>query len=359
MARSYPIEQRVYGPAYSPMTAKIREQNAARAALKAAEDEALRAGISAAAMSIEINVSDAYAAAGAAGAGIACAAVGALGDAILSHNISQAVMLRTNEEICREAQRSAFGGFTNRTPRRSPGLSRLYAALRTSNSATRASGALRRAIMSKEFYEATPTSIRFINSDMLDKEAVHWRRLNFGAGAGAIRPPGRFQLELGGQLIGAAIGLDPDPRPGFSLPIGFFLGPGGWQPPGSPGTGVFIPLGKRKTQPTYGIVATNFLDAGVRQLVKGMGTGYMSVIEQYVRSLGAGVESATATVTMRVPTTFVRGRAAAGRGDRPDLSPQVKAAMNANLKHWMANIQPRELITSTPARRLTPPSMLI
>jgi hypothetical protein len=234
----------------------------------------------------------------------------------------------------------------------------LYGSLRESNSATRASGALGRAIRDRRFWYATATEIKFINKDLLDKEARHWRRLNFGAGAGAITPPGQFQLALGSQMIGAAIGLAPDPRPAFTLPRGFFLGSGGqWQPPGTPGTGVFIPLGKTPRSTTHGIVATNFLDAGVKRLLREIGIQYLGLLEDFVRTMAEG-ESGSVSGSVRIPVVFLRGQAANKSGKRPDVAPEMRTYLNANLKHWLTEIAPHDLNRNNRARRLTPPKPL-
>lgn len=352
--------QRVYGPAYSPMTWKTRERDAARAAeaaataaAEAAAARSLQEGVRSASMALSLNVANAFANAGAGAAGMAVAAVAALGEAITSRSIPEAVMQRTNENICKAAQRSAFVGFTGRRPRRSPALRQMYASLRQSNSTTRASGALSRAIRSDQFYEATARRIRFINVDLLNKEAKHWKRLNFGAGAGAVRAPGKFQLEIGGQLIGASIGLDPDPRPGFGLPPGFFLGPGGArQVPGTPGSGIFIPIGKAPKSRTYGIVTTNFLDVGVQRLLKEMGIQYLELLDRYLQSLTDGEGLSGASVSVQIPSVFVRGRSA-------DLSPKMMGQINSNVRHYMAYIRPRELISSKGARRPEPPHLVV
>jgi hypothetical protein len=229
----------------------------------------------------------------------------------------------------------------------------MYASLRQSNSTTRASGALSRAIRSDQFYEATARRIRFINIDLLNKEAKHWKRLNFGAGSGAVRAPGKFQLEIGGQLIGAAIGLDPDPRPGFGLPPGFFLGPGGArQVPGTPGSGIFIPTGKLPKSRTYGIVTTNFLDVGIQRLLKEMGIQYLDLLDRYLQSLTEGEAVSGATASVQTPSVFVSGAGA-------DLAPKMKNQINANVRHYLGNIQPRELISSRTARRPNPPRLVV
>lgn len=137
-------------------------------------------------------------------------------------------------------------------------------------------GELRRALSNPQMIRATPTGLFLINRDILDKEARHWRRLNFGAGGGGregdLTPPGRFPVSGMGMLIG----LEPDPRPAFSIPPGFWIGRDGqFMQPSDDRTGqdqFYLRSssaalaqsgsgGFKTKRMTRGIAANNFLDA--------------------------------------------------------------------------------------------------
>lgn len=132
-------------------------------------------------------------------------------------------------------------------------------------------GKLRAALASPEFFEATPDGIRFINTDLLNREAKQWARLNFGAapaGQGSLPP---MQVMMGDTNIGS-IGLNEGARPGFMIPRGL------WR------DGEFHPFGEQATtemgreasddivrtkKPTKGIENRNFLDRGLYTMMGG------------------------------------------------------------------------------------------
>lgn len=140
-------------------------------------------------------------------------------------------------------------------------------------------GALVRALSNPAMFQASATGLAFINRELLDKEARHWARLNFGAGAGGresdLTPPGRFPV----TGLGMMMGLDPDPRPAFKLPPGFWLGSGRRVPSSDDRVGqdafylrsgsaaLSQSLGKSDRQTfTRGIAANNFLDAPIESI---------------------------------------------------------------------------------------------
>lgn len=112
-------------------------------------------------------------------------------------------------------------------------------------------GTLRRALESGELIVATPQGIAFINEDVLNAEAIHWQRLQFGAGDRAGRPVVPVTIEFQGEPIGF-LELTQAPRPAFFMPTGF------WNDSG------FYPgrSGRKRTEPS-GIGARRFLDAGL------------------------------------------------------------------------------------------------
>lgn len=152
-----------------------------------------------------------------------------------------------------------------------------------------ANGALLRALQSDSMYRATSRGLYFIDTDVLDREARQWRRLNFGAGGGgpegSMIPPKRFPV----TGLGLMIGIEPDPRPAFRIPRGMWISQSGKRVgasqdavgqdafyPGTLGEGL-DPTDAKSYSRTYraggslgrakmtrGIAARNFMDPPVR-----------------------------------------------------------------------------------------------
>lgn len=157
-------------------------------------------------------------------------------------------------------------------------------------------GALLAALQDPLFARGSHTGIGFANTALLDREARHWKRLNFGAkgkNQGTIAGPRRMTWD--GVLI-AEIDLGvSEPRPGFKLPVGVWTGPGGSprEAAGESNSGEFYPQGGQggegqrhllsgkgimgrpdNARITKGIRAWNFLDAGVQSLAREFGPAY-------------------------------------------------------------------------------------
>lgn len=160
-----------------------------------------------------------------------------------------------------------------------------------------AGGKLKGALASKRFYRATPEGIDFINETVLNKAARHWMRLNAGAGRVGRGSKRRFEVRFS-NLVVAALGVNMDPRPAFSMPRGFWFNRAEGQlvaPGANPrGTDEFYPVGEgpgaktpadlagsprgrgrtrrggraARGSPTRGIEARNFLDAGVARIAR-------------------------------------------------------------------------------------------
>lgn len=92
-------------------------------------------------------------------------------------------------------------------------------------------GALRRALASPNMFVASYSGISFINQTVLDHEAKHWARLNFGAyplrgheGSPPARPgPSPVSLQLFGETVGA-IRPYGHPSAAFGIPPGIWVG---------------------------------------------------------------------------------------------------------------------------------------
>lgn len=174
-----------------------------------------------------------------------------------------------------------------------------------------AGGALRRALASPDFFRATPRGLDFINISLLDQEAYHWHRLNFGAlprGQGSTRS---YEVRWGG-LVAIAIGFNEGPSHEFGMPPGFWIAQEGKAGPRSrhvttgntfypfsrvgsvPGTGVKGSLVRQRAVPvTQGIVARHFLEAGLETIATTLPVAYQeyyrTVFEEAERGIGPGV----------------------------------------------------------------------
>lgn len=82
-------------------------------------------------------------------------------------------------------------------------------------------GGIGRAVRNPRFGRADETGIYFADEEILNREAIHWRRLNFGTQGRATKAR-KFRLRFEGSP-GESFGFEDGPRPAFSLPEGYFL----------------------------------------------------------------------------------------------------------------------------------------
>jgi hypothetical protein len=263
-------------------------------------------------------------------AGVQATALGLDDLATLAQDISSGVITsqqlkQAHEQIAKRAQQATANAYDQRQPRRR--IDKIFS--RYARRPNRfAGGALRRAIMNPDFYRADAHGISFINESLLTREAAHWKRLNFGAGAGATRPPRQYAVDWGGLVV-ATLGLQPDPQPAFLMPPGFWVrasryGQGLRQESGQPGTGGFFPTGKRLVTPTRGIAATNFLDTGVRTIAQEFPKAYQEMFARHLAQVRPNQQPVLSKVT-------IRGHEVT---KRPDLTPEVKFAWNVAERAW-------------------------
>lgn len=184
----------------------------------------------------------------------------------------------------------------------------------------RLSGKLAQALRSPTHIDRGISHLRIINTSALDREAAHWRRLNFGAGAGGregIIAPQQFPVTWEGVAVGT-FGLESDPSPGFTIPFGFWLGPDGGQvgansgrlgmdqffpgraPAGTTGGGRM-----QRRRPTAGIASRNFMDAAVRTVANDLPRAYETIFrDAFAKAegeLGAMARPQTITRQWRRP----------------------------------------------------------
>lgn len=222
---------------------------------------------------------------------------------------------RVHREIGAAAQKSVLRSYAQ-TVGRTPGGRYPYRKLARQPNKRYAGGALKKALGARNFYEASPEGLRFINITSLNRTARHWARLNAGAGPIGKGSRRRFQVRWS-NLVVASLGLDQQARPGFFLPRGYWFSrqAGAVVPAGSSPTGTdeFYPMGTgpfrgrrrldgvragghsgpglARRRPSKGIKARNFLDAGVatiaRELPKGYERMYRRLWDQGVVGPGA------------------------------------------------------------------------
>lgn len=197
-----------------------------------------------------------------------------LGRALAARAIPHGQLRRAHQDAGDQARRSMVAAYTHRAHRRAVPSYRIGDRY--------AGGVLRRALNHPDQVEVTPFTLRFINRDILDQEARQWRRLNFGAGGGSeggITPPQQFPVQWDGLVV-ATLGLPPDPRPGFTIPQGRFVTPGGERVRPSAarrGQDAFYLGNPNRRFPTAGIASSNFLDGGVRRLVTALPISYLDM----------------------------------------------------------------------------------
>lgn len=194
-------------------------------------------------------------------------------DAVSVKAIPANLRQQLHQDVGRAAQLSVQQAYTHRRHRRNTPPYRTSP--RDPRNFRYAGGLLLRALQAPDFFEATPNVLRWGNTARLNQEAKQWRRLNFGAGGAAGESPRQFPMQWG-NFVGAAIGLEPDPRPPFRIPTGYWVS-GGSRASGITAGAEFYPRGEQppgrlgrpsKARMTAGIAASNFLDAGVRRIAE-------------------------------------------------------------------------------------------
>lgn len=147
-----------------------------------------------------------------------------------------------------------------------------------------AGGALRRALEDKRMVRADAQGIDFIDQAILNQEARHWARLNFGAG-----DPGggskRVRLRLFGQSAGT-IGFDIAPRRAFQMPTGFFVEPGSFHSVKFSGGGhrhEFVPMSTSTSGHWSTIRGRHFLEAGLDALRIELPKEYEALLSKWIR----------------------------------------------------------------------------
>lgn len=204
--------------------------------------------------------------------------------------VNPQLFIDAHNDVGRAALRSLQQGYRSRRYRRPAGQYRA--------GQDRLSGTLGKALASTSHIYATPNALFFLDTGLLDREAEHWRRLNFGAGAGSkegITPPQQFPITFGGLLVGT-LGLPTQPSPAFRIPRGYWIGPEGrvGADPSRLGRDQFWLVGQiggtdirgrpsRGVQ-TAGIASRNFIDAAVRRIANELPRSYENIYDHLYRN---------------------------------------------------------------------------
>lgn len=209
-----------------------------------------------------------------------------------------ALFQQAHQDVGNAAMVSVVTGFNNRRFRRDTGPYR--------GGENRLSGRLGRALASRSNVSASSVGLSIINEGFLDREAAHWRRLNFGAGAGSregIIAPQQFAITWGGVAAGV-LGLAEQPSAAFQIPRGFWLSSGGEVVSPNPalGSARFYPgdpsnagygsgLPKQRPRITGGIASRNFIDAGVRRIANELPRAYQTLYEGHFARTSEGLKA--------------------------------------------------------------------
>lgn len=163
----------------------------------------------------------------------------------------------------------------------------------------RLSGGLSRAVRQKDFGRGDQYGIKFLNRDAMNREAMHWQRLNFGTGslqskAMIAKPKFGDSAHGARQLLDVTIkpiavgggGTLKDPV----LPEGvFFHGGGSYLPPSSDFSRTgnpFYPTGRKKLGPTASIRPKHFMNAGLQRLEIELPKAYEDLFHRFINSAG-------------------------------------------------------------------------
>jgi hypothetical protein len=196
---------------------------------------------------------------------------------------------------------------------------------------TRLSGTLRNALKADSHVDVKGGTLTFLDPGLLDKEAAHWYRLNFGAGERGRRgQAGLFDLIVNGEFVGA-LGFKTGPsKSPVIMPAGFFISADGKlqrRNAARLGLDAFFPRppggGGIASRPivTQGIEARRFIDTGVRTLARELPKAWDDMIrESFAQAKGFSPEHVSVTVpglrtrfrtvqkaTPLSPTRFRRG----------------------------------------------------
>lgn len=173
-----------------------------------------------------------------------------LGQALQVRAIPRQRLFATNVQIAEKAHAAVVRGWRSRLPAHTPGGGRKHL-----------HGALGPALTDPYNTVATTDRvISFINTELLDREAPHWYRVNYGATGTRYsegRAPGRFVMVLNGQSF-ASFTDDLRPDPISWLPAVFV----------THDDGSLFPKSTKVVRSPSGARAARFFDLGHSQIAR-------------------------------------------------------------------------------------------
>lgn len=203
----------------------------------------------------------------------------------VSESVTKSVQSRTefrlaNERLAEHAQQAVLESYEEEVEGRKEVGSYRIGDNRLSG------GLLRNALTRRGMFVGTFEGIAFGNEDILDNEAGHWARLNYGAGSGRNLTPVSTTLRIGSRSVGITTLKGPTSNEGtkaFRLPVGYWT------------SGEFYPLGKRKVGKLLAVQARRFLDAGVHAIADNIDEVYFDLVADLLdkaarESRGAGMK---------------------------------------------------------------------
>lgn len=172
-----------------------------------------------------------------------------------------------NLRVAESAQRAVVAQYESRLPRHS----HPYRPVGVTPGRGRLVGRLGAALSSPSMTaNTTDRVVSFVNTSVLNEEAEHWHRINYGTGALA-EPAQSFPVTVGSARIGAL--RDPGRPAPYNLLPRFFV----W--------GVadeFFPRsGPGEMRAGRGSRAAHYLDAGFEATAKGIGPAYTQMLVEY------------------------------------------------------------------------------
>lgn len=187
-------------------------------------------------------------------------------------------LFRTNVDIAEQAHRSVVRGWRTRLPAHTGPSGR-----------KRLSGHLERAIADPGNTGATTDRvISFVDTELMDREAKHWYRINYGAAGSRYpesRPQARFTMQLNNSTLASFMDESP-PDPKSWIPR-LQRGPDGerrWVAVPSP----------------YGARAARFLDLGHATVARKAPQAYENLWRNYLNEGGQTVRSRLKKVDINV-----------------------------------------------------------
>lgn len=217
-------------------------------------------------------------------------------------------MTTINRKVGEDAQRFSLQAYEARVNQKNTPA---YRATANGKWHRYAGGKMKKAISDPEFFRAAWDGVYFGNSNVMDRHAKQWYRLNFGAGPKGSTGPykaGEYRLRFFGEASGAPVSLrEYRPSEAYYMPRGLFLNRNSAIPQklGASRGDVFHPRRAPATQfsqrgarsirsnrdiigkewrggLTAGFGGFHFLDAGVKRIAATWPIGLTRMIQEWV-----------------------------------------------------------------------------